>query len=99
MIDTNPSIFNNYYILLTLITDHMKLYLVSVDDYDYGEYDAFVVRAENEDAGREHISNMIFEGDYYRDVENRYKWLNESKVKEILVDGDEDIILGSFNAS
>ena len=70
----------------------MKLYLVSVDDHGFDEFDSFVVRAESKYDAREIESNYL--GCY----DSKEKWLYDSFVEEITVDGESEVILGSFNA-
>ena len=70
----------------------MKLFLLSRSNYTWDEYDAFVVRAENEEEARELASK-----------ENTFEavhWLDKtvSTCEEIKIKGDKEIILSSFNA-
>ncbi len=70
----------------------MKIYKVTADNYDYDQFDAFIVRAENEEAAKE---MALYRADY-RHIGNDYQgW---SHVEEILTEGESEIILGSFNA-
>ena len=63
----------------------MKLFLVEVDGCGYDEYDSFVVRAADEE-------NALM-------ACNEETWTKDNtKVTEILTEGQEQIILGSFNA-
>lgn len=63
----------------------MKVYYVWADDWDYDDYDAFVVVAENEDRALAMVKNM-FE-----------KHQGEIHVEEEDLT-TEHVVLGSFNA-
>jgi hypothetical protein len=66
----------------------MKLYLVKrTDATDYDEYDAIVVRAQSEERAA-----AIATGNYVGMAPHNIE------VTEVPVDGDEDVILDSFNA-
>ena len=68
----------------------MKLWLVSANTYDYDEYDAFVVRALSEAKALELVD---------KDVNRFSRRTNQVwTAKPLAVKGDEQIILGSFNA-
>lgn len=63
----------------------MKPYYVWADDWDYDDYDSFVVVAENEDRALEMVKGKF------------NKWQGEIHVEEVdLI--TEGIVLGSFNA-
>ena len=64
----------------------MKLFLIErTDDAQYDEYDAFVIRAENEENALKLCNDKKF--DY-----------QHTEIIELLAEGEEDVILGSFNA-
>ena len=72
----------------------MKLFLLTRDNYTWDEYDAFVIRAENEEEARKLAA---------KEGESSFEsihWLNKtvSKCEEIKIKGDKGIILSSFNA-
>ena len=71
----------------------MKLFLIKRFKHDYDEYDAKVVRAENEWDARQLCAKV-------RGDEDADEWLNSSKSQctEVLLDGDSCVILDSFNA-
>ena len=72
----------------------MKLWkLTRIDDFDYEEYDSFVVRAKNEERAKEIVL-------LYHPHEAYGSWTSNDKVKceEIKKYGKEEIILGSYNA-
>ena len=75
----------------------MKLWLLSRDENkgNYDEYIGFVIRAESEQAAREIAVKKVR---IYREPDTR--WLNSeyAACTEITLDGDEGIILDSFNA-
>ena len=64
----------------------MKVYYVGTDDWDYDEYDAFAVVAENEDRALE-IAKKLF---------HEHQWDGIYIEEEDLT--EEHIVLGSFNA-
>lgn len=64
----------------------MKVYYVGTDDWDYDEYDAFAVVAENEDRALE-IAKKFF---------HKHQWDGIYIEEEDLT--EEHIILESFNA-
>ena len=70
----------------------MKLFLLTRDNYRWDEYDAFVIRAKNEDEARELVSKV--------DRFEAIHWLDKtvSKCEEIKIKGDKKIILSSFYA-
>ena len=70
----------------------MKLWLVQTEYYTYDEFDSFVVRAESETAARE----VAGQGDEYH--KNFWRASKKVTVKEITVEGEPEVILGSFNA-
>ena len=72
----------------------MKLFLLTRDNYTWDEYDAFVIRAKNEDEARKLAAK---EGE--RSFESVH-WLDKtvSTCEEIKIKGDKEIILSSFNA-
>ena len=63
----------------------MKLFLVKVNSYYYDDYDSKVVRAENE------TEALLICGEESWTIDN-------TKITEITIDGEKQIILGSFNA-
>jgi len=65
----------------------MNLYRVIADDHYYDEYDAFVVRAEDEDHALKIVASQV----------SRYsnqKW----EAHKLTVDGEEGVIVASFHA-
>jgi hypothetical protein len=79
----------------------MKIYKVTAPSYDYDEYDAFIVRAENEEQARGLAIEMAYGGSSeYRQnkrLADHQGWQN-ADVEEVLVEGEAEVILGSFNA-
>jgi hypothetical protein len=69
----------------------MKVYHVYVDDYDYDEYDAIVVVAENEDNALNMVKNGYFDGCYFKETQG------EIHIEEVDL-AKEHIVLTSFNA-
>lgn len=69
----------------------MKVYRVYVDDWDYDEFDAVVVVAENEDKALAMVENGYHGGSYFK------KWQGEIHVEEVDLTY-EHIVLESFNA-
>ena len=69
----------------------MKVYLVYADDYDYDDYDALVVVAENEDNALKIVHSGYFNGSYFK------KHQGEVYIKEVDLT-TEHIVLESFNA-
>lgn len=63
----------------------MKVYYVYPDDWDYDDYDAFIVVAENEDRALEMVKGRF------------KKWQGEIHAEEVDTN-TEGIILGSYNA-
>jgi len=71
----------------------MKLYLIErTDGIDYDEYDSFVVRSEN----KENILSLVKKqiGSWSEDTFTE----NNTKITEPVSEGEEQVILGSFNA-
>ncbi len=87
----------------------MKLWLISRQHYGYDEYDSFVIRAEDavgalklaqekeDDDDPWHAPFGMKLADHYTDTE-RFESDETVKVEEIALDGDAEIILGSYNA-
>lgn len=69
----------------------MKVYHVYVDDYDWDEFDAIIVVAENEDRALEIVKNGYYDGCYFKEEQG------EIHVEEIDLTY-EHIVLESFNA-
>lgn len=72
----------------------MRLWILSVRDVvGYDSYDAFVIRAETEDNARRMAASRAAD-------EGEYTWLesDNSKCVSLSAEGEERIILGSFNA-
>jgi len=65
----------------------MKFYRVVADDYEYDEFNAFVVRAEDEVRALEIIKTHV-------SPYSKQKW----EAHQLSVDGDEGVIVASFNA-
>lgn len=72
----------------------MKLYKIVFNENDYDQYDAFVVRAQDEAAVEELIRKKYPEKRVFPDVD----WSGGFTIKEISQEGEEEEILGSFNA-
>ena len=69
----------------------MKLYLVErTDKIDYDEYDSYVVRANNVEDALKLCQNKEFKDECFR--------IDNTEITEILLEGKEEIIIGSFNA-
>jgi len=64
----------------------MNLYRVIADNHTYDEYDAFVVRAENEDHALEIVASQV--------SPSNQKW----EAHKLTVDGEEGVIVASFHA-
>lgn len=73
----------------------MKLWLIEREPADWDEYDAFVIRAEtSEDAlAVARQAEPHWDGNDWRPGTSI-----ETTIVEVSADGDEEIILGSFNA-
>lgn len=72
----------------------MKLFLVKrTDESGYDEYDGLVVRAESADRAEAIATNANGIGMGYTGLGP-----HNIEVTEITVDGDEEVILDSFNA-
>lgn len=69
----------------------MKVYRVYVDDWDYDEFDAVVVVAENEDKALAMVENGHYDRCYFK------KWQGEIHVEEVDLTY-EHVVLESFNA-
>jgi hypothetical protein len=69
----------------------MKVYRVYVDDWDYDEFDAVVVVAENEDKALAMVENGYYDRCYFE------KWQGEIHVEEVDLTY-EHVVLESFNA-
>lgn len=69
----------------------MKIYHVWVDRYDYDDYDAIVVVAENEDDALFIAKNWNCGKSYFR------KWQGEIHVEEVALTA-RCVVLESFNA-
>lgn len=69
----------------------MKVYRVYVDDWDYDEFDAVVVVAENEDKALAMVENGYHDRCYFE------KWQGEIHVEEVDLTY-EHVVLESFNA-
>lgn len=72
----------------------MNLYLLRRRDYDYDEYDAHLIRASCEQQAR-----LIAAGTITRH-EDPNEWLDADKstCELVTADGEEQVILSSFNA-
>lgn len=69
----------------------MKVYYVDVNDWDYDDYDAIVVVAENEDRAFEIAKNNYFGHCYFKEHQG------EIHVEEVDLT-KEHVVLESFNA-
>lgn len=65
----------------------MKIFLVETDDFEYDEYDAFIVRAKDE-------AEALKPGKQYAQDAIR----GEITVVEVKPEGESKVILASFNA-
>lgn len=68
----------------------MKLFLLETDQYDYDEYDGFVVRASSEKQAREIVKNELT--DIIRQDIDMFNCI------EINARGEAEVILASFHA-
>lgn len=73
----------------------MKLYLLQTENYDYDEYDGFIIRALNENIARE-IANSI--GTRRLDTSPKV-WLAAelSTCTELTIRGSQGLVFSSFN--
>lgn len=84
----------------------MNLYKITrTDGHDYDEYDALVVRAEDQEKALKMLSNCIgrdcgwHECDQYCGDYSGFRMDgSNAKVEEIPLDGEPGLIIGSFNA-
>ena len=77
-----------------------KIYLVTVEEYDYDEYDGMVVIANNEQEAIEMCKAENYESDIALGCEGFVKEQGKITAKEInLNTNNSQIILTSFNAS
>lgn len=72
----------------------MKIFKIKFNKYSYDEYDAFIVRAENEEKVVEYIKAKYPDKHHLGYID----WNSGYVVTEILLEGEAEIILGSFNA-
>ena len=70
----------------------MKLFIIEFNENGYDQYDSFIVRANNEDEVVK-ILKKVHKNDY-----NGIDWEGGFTVKEIHLEGEPKILLGSFNA-
>lgn len=74
-----------------------KIYKIQFESWSYDQYDAFVVRAIDADS-----AIKIIKDKYPAETEKRMwknvSWKDGYTVTEILLDGDDEILLSSFNA-
>lgn len=72
----------------------MPLYLLRRRDYDYDEFDAHLVRASCEQRAR------VIAAEAVSRHEDRNEWLDAAKstCECVTADGEEQVILSSFNA-
>lgn len=71
----------------------MKIYRIDFNECDYDQFNTFIVRAENEEAV-ERVVRKKYPDEQYTYV----NWKAGFKIVEITPEGEEGIILGSFNA-
>ena len=79
------------------MSDPMRAYLVSIDNCDYDEYDAFVVVAAGEDDARALVAERFAPNSSY----DHYKRQREAFATATVVEVDltrRGEVLGSFNA-
>ena len=69
----------------------MKVYLVYADDYDWDDYEAIVVVAENEESALEMANSGYYGDSYFK------KHQGEIHVKEVDAT-TKHVVLESFNA-
>lgn len=69
----------------------MKVYYVYVNDWDYDDFDAIVVVAENEDRAFEIASSNYYDHCYFKEHQG------EIRVEEVDLT-KEHVVLESFNA-
>jgi hypothetical protein len=76
----------------------VKLYLVSrTDEVDYDEHDAIVVRAESKERA---VALATHQETFDNVTWAKYSGMRADNVKvtEVTTEGDEEVILASFNA-
>lgn len=67
----------------------MKFWLVTCNGYGYDEYDSFVIRADTSDRAKQ-----LAEEEQKEVGGKSQNWT----IVELTISGEEEIILGSFNA-
>lgn len=72
----------------------MKIYKVTLKENGYDQYDAFVVRAEDENAAIALLQRKYPPGK----LADLVRWEKGYTVEEVSAEGLEEEILGSFNA-
>ena len=72
----------------------MKIYKVEFNQYTYDQYDAFIVRGKDEESALNLLKLEHKPDNSYPDCD----WKNGYKITEVLVEGDEEVILESYNA-
>jgi hypothetical protein len=75
----------------------MKVYLITLNEYDYDEYIGFVVVAENANKALKYLKEKFPEENGWNPTA---EWSKGYKVKEIKPDKykETEVILDSFNA-
>lgn len=71
-----------------------KLYLITAKDYDYDEYDSVLIRAKDKEEAEKEL--LVFLNHYNN--QNPLENFNGYDIEEILQDGENGVIIASFNA-
>jgi hypothetical protein len=77
-----------------------KLFVIELNENSFSEYDqfdGFVVRASNEKDAWE-LADKLVKSVPYLDLKDIYFNKNRFSIKELSVDGEDEIILASYNA-
>jgi hypothetical protein len=78
----------------------MKLYIIECNNdlgVDYDQFDSFVVRASSKESAWELAKKLVLSASFR---EQRARYFNEDdfSIEELLTDGEEKIIVASYNA-
>jgi hypothetical protein len=92
---------SNKRIALTGGSDKVKkLFVIELNENsspEYEQYDGFVVRADNEEVAWKLAEKAVKCAPYF-DMKSNYFKKDNFSIKEINADGDDEIILASYNA-
>ena len=72
----------------------MKIYKITLNEYEYDTYDSFIVRAGSEERAIEFIKKVYPIDRIFQEI----MWQGGYKIEVIEENGEEEIILDSFNA-